>query len=73
MLHGFNRLRPKKSKEEDEAEKVLRDFESGKYGGKAPDPKEEPKAAPKPKPDELDLDIAADTKRRSLFRRLAPR
>ena len=53
MLHrGFDRLRPKKSKEETDAEKVLRDFEAGKYGPKVQpaDPYEKPKPDAKPAP-----------------------
>ena len=78
ISRGFEakKMEPKKTQAELDAEKALRDFEAGKYGGKAPEPKPEPKEeqkpAPKPKPDELDEDIAADIKRRSMFKRLAP-
>ena len=52
MFHaarGFTKLQPKKTKEEDAAAKVLRDFEEGKYGPPPP-PETKPKPPEKPTP-----------------------
>ena len=42
QARGFNRLKPAKTKEEEDAEKVLRDFEAGKYGPPVEEPVKEP-------------------------------
>ena len=66
---GYSRLRPKPTEAESEAEKVLREFEEGRYGSKVP-PKPEPKPAPKPEPDELEKEVEADKRRRDRLKRL---
>ena len=60
MLHGFKRLRPAKTQEELDAEKVLADFEAGKHGATKEEPPVKPPTQPaKPVLDE-DAEIEAE-------------
>jgi hypothetical protein len=66
---GYAKLQP----EEDEAARVLREFEAGVYGANKPPVQEEkPKGRPNvpPKPDELEEEIEKDKKRRGFFKLL---
>ena len=77
MLHGFKRLRPAKTQEEIDAEKVLADVEAGKYGPPVKEkPKEEP-TKPMVKPvedltDDPDPVIAAEARRKKGYKKLIP-
>ena len=59
MCKGFKKLTP----EDEEAERVLREFEAGKYGKNEPD-KPTPAPPVPPTPSGIDKDIDEELKRR---------
>jgi hypothetical protein len=70
MLHGFKKLRPAKTQEELDAEKVLAEFEAGKYGKNAP--AEKPASPPPPVEDPDEKLIQEELRRKKGYKKLAP-
>jgi hypothetical protein len=69
--NGFAKLRP----EDEEAEKVLREFEAGKYGPKVEEKEPLPPAKKAPEPDlteDLDPVIREEARRKKGYKKLVP-
>ena len=66
---GFAKLRPE---EEDEAARVLREFEEGKYGKNVPEEKSTPPPVPPPVEDPDEKLIQEELRRKRGYKKLAP-